>query len=144
MKSVLIASVLSIAVCLIAAVSAERLLQLRQHQAADVLLQQRRAQLAQALERWQHAAGPAQQAMAEEARRTIELLEQVYAQEDRLWTYYSALDESVQQRSALANEKARLVENISRHELRLHSLEQDLDRLRPHDAQEPISFTSQN
>lgn len=99
--------------------------------------------LAQELDHWRGAEGEgfAAAGTATEARRTLELLRELYAQEQRLWDYYHTLEAQHDTRSELARERLELERRVARHEHRLEALDASLERLRPVEDQAPIDFT---
>lgn len=115
----------------------------RRAQVASAALQQRAASIEAELRRWRQTDddGPAAAATRTEALRTLRLLGELYAQEERLWTYYQALGASHRTRSELGAERAELERRIATHQRQLDDLDAALDRLRPPEDPGGISFT---
>ncbi len=87
--------------------------------------------------------GIAAQGNRDEALRTLDMLQDLYAQEKRLWQYYHALDAQLKTRSRLAEERAELEQRITTHESRLRELDASIEHLRPpEDAPPTINFSS--
>ena len=76
-------------------------------------------------------AGLAARGDADEARRTLALLSELYEQEERLWTYYQALGQRTATRDQLADQKAALERHMAEQRRQLSRLDGELDRLRP-------------
>lgn len=111
---------------------------------AAATLELREQRLQAELADWNRVApsGIADAATGAEARRTLALLQEVYAQEQRLWAYYETLDAQRATRSQLASERLELERRVARHERELAQLDANLERLRPVDDATPgIDFT---
>ena len=82
----------------------------RKHADAGVALAQHRAvQLTHELDDWRQVdpGSLADLDSAREARRTLDMLRQLYEQEERLWSYYAALEQSAKTRRHLIEEQQR-------------------------------------
>lgn len=131
-----------VAFALIAATSwgAISVVQTQQQHVDHDLLQARLMLLQDERQRWQldqpsvSAAGT-----SSEAIRTLDLLNELYAQEERLWAYYDAVTRSHTTRSELAQEEAALTRRVAEHRRQLERLEHTIDHLRP--ASDPTALT---
>jgi len=80
-------------------------------------------------------------ASAEEAARTLALLERLHAQERRLWNYYQVLCDSSQARHELIAARRAHEAQLRRSRRELAAIEATLDRLRPPAETGSIEFT---
>ncbi len=110
---------------------------------AEAVLAHRSHRVRSGLEHWQTAAdrGFAAAGTREEAIRTLEMLQELYAQEQRLWSYLDALEAQHATRSQLAQERGELEARVARHQRQLQELDASLEHLRPPVAEDPIRFT---
>ena len=79
-------------------------------------------------------------ASRDEALRTLAMIEEVRAQEARLWNYYDALKDSHSVREELITHRMELERSIHSQQRRLTELEADLERLRPETDSDTINF----
>jgi len=79
--------------------------------------------------------------LAEEAARTLALLERLHAQERRLWNYYQVLCDSSQARHELIAARRAHEAQLRRSRRELAAIEATLDRLRPPAETGSIEFT---
>jgi len=125
------------------ACGARSVLHARAEAEQQALLDARYQMLAEERARWDAGEidGPAAAGTRGEAVRTLEVLQQLYAQEQRLWTYYDAVARSHATRSELAAEEAALARRVAEHRRHLERLESTMDHLRPPSEEPGLSFT---
>ncbi len=110
---------------------------------AQIMLRQRLERLEQETRNWEHLdpASMADQASAREAARTLDMLGQLYRQEERLWAYYDALQHSSRTRRVLVAEQQERDRELTAYRERLARLQHELDRLRPPEEPDAITFS---
>lgn len=111
---------------------------------ARAVLAERMDSLAEKRQHWRQAdrSSIAAEGTREEALRTLDMLQQLYAQEERLWQYLEALDAQQATRSQLVEERAELERRVAEHRRQLEQLDASLDGLRPpEDEDEDIRFS---
>ena len=77
--------------------------------------------------------------VATEARRTLDLLDELYRQEARLWSYYDALERSHATRERMIAERQELEHRVAEQRRQLERLDHRLRQLRPLDK-DSITF----
>ena len=73
----------------------------------------------------------ADRSQADEAMKALALLEELYQQEEKLWTYYEALHQSAQTRQAMIEQRIQLEQLVHQQQHIQHQLEKQLTKLRP-------------
>ncbi|MDA3959147.1 MAG: hypothetical protein PF961_00020 [Planctomycetota bacterium] len=142
MTRILLASIAALALVIGAGWGSQRAGDTRREHHASAELVARAASIDTEQRRWQTTPdGFAATATRDEALRTLGMLRELYAQEERLWTYYQALGQSHQTRSQLTDERAELERRVARHEAHLRELDASLQRLRPPEVPTGITFT---
>ncbi|MFW5860009.1 MAG: hypothetical protein ACOCYP_08275 [Planctomycetota bacterium] len=136
-----------IAACAIIAVStlgALALMERRQESAALAGLRARIEAIDREQLRW-HSEGSgslAQADLADEAYRTLDLLEELYRQEEQLWTYYDALEHSRTLQRQFIDERRELEQLLHQRRRQLEALERSRHSLRPDPGDGRLSFTA--
>ncbi len=77
----------------------------------------------------------ADRSQAQEALDTLDLLERLNVQEQRLWAYYDALRDSAQTRQSLTEQRIALEQLVHNQEQMQQDLDRRLQELRPADRQ---------
>ena len=109
-------------------------------------LQHRISELDGAVARWtemHNEQGVAARASRDEALRTLALLQRLYEQEERLWSYYDVVERSHETRTELTESKLAYLERIRQQERELEALEEHVNRLRPR-SETGITFQPQH
>ncbi len=136
-----------IAACAIIAVSslgALALMERRQESQALAGLRARIEAIDREQQRWRSGGSGslAQADLAGEAHRTLDLLEELYRQEERLWTYYDALERSSTLQRQFIDERRELEQLLQQRRRQLETLEHSRHSLRPPVDDGRLSFTA--